>query len=105
MLTVPGRVLAELSSFSSAIRPPNVVLVSAHDSSWMAALGAAALAYSTSSSASSSLPETTFGSVQLFLPLEGAGCSCVKEPELKPDSPNSDRNVDQSAVEKTSLSS
>src|SRR5208282_3937115 len=77
---------------------------SAHEASSMAALGAAALEYSASRIASPSSPFTP-GSVQLFVPVGGAGWICVNEPSVYVERPNVDRNVVQSAVLKTSVSS
>src|SRR5271169_306751 len=91
-----------LTRFWIAISPPKV-LVFAQDASWMAALGAAALAHSASKIASTSSPFTP-GSLQLLPPPVGAGCTCVNEPE-KLDSPKVERKVFQSAVVKTSVSS
>ena len=61
----------------------------------MAALGAAALAHSTSIAASrlALAALTTPGSAQLLSPLGGAGCMVVNEPEVKPESPKVERNV------------
>ena len=58
MLTIAGGVPDSLSRFCSAMNPPKLVLVSAHDASSIAALGAAALAHSTSIAASPSSPLT-----------------------------------------------
>src|SRR6266403_931756 len=69
----------------------------------MAALGAAALAYSASRIASPSSAFTP-GAPQLFGPLGGAGCVWLNEPEY-PDNPKVDRNVLQSAAEYRSVSS
>ena len=62
-----------LMRFCIAIRPPNVVLVSAQAANWMAALGAAALAHSASKIASALLGAKAPGLAQLFGPLGGAG--------------------------------
>ncbi len=72
MLTRAGGALLPLSRFSSAIRPPKVVEFS-HEATTIAALGAAALANSASTIASLSLPGKAPGSMQLFVPVEGAG--------------------------------
>src|SRR5215470_10110365 len=87
-----------------AIRPPNVVVVSAHVAITIAALGAAALAHSASRIASASFGEITPGLVQLFVPEEG-GLTTVKEPDVYPESPKVERNVSQSLALKTSVSS
>src|SRR5271154_4042360 len=104
MLMMAGGVLLSLIRFWTAIRPPNVVRVSSQDASSIAALGAAALAYSASRIASTWSPLAP-GFVQLFVPLGGAGWTWVKEPEVKVESPNVERNVVQSAVLKTLVSS
>jgi hypothetical protein len=64
MLTIAGGVPDSLSRFCNAMNPPKFVLVSAHDASSIAALGAAALAHSTSIAASPSSALTP-GSVQV----------------------------------------
>jgi hypothetical protein len=69
---IAGGVLLALIKFWIAIRPPNVVLVSAQLAISIAALGAAALAHSASRIASASLGDTTPGLLQLFVPLVGA---------------------------------
>jgi hypothetical protein len=70
MLTMAGTEPPLVSIFCSAIKPPKVV-VFAHEASSIAALGAAALAHSTSMAASASSPVTP-GSVQVP-PAPGAG--------------------------------
>src|SRR5208282_1151938 len=97
MLMTAGGVLLAARRFCMAIKPPKVN-VSVHEASSMAALGAAALAYSASMIASPSSPFTP-GSVQLLGPTGGAGWICVNEPLGNDDErPNVDRNVVQSAV-------
>ena len=76
-----GGVLA-LIRFSMAIKPPNVVPLSAHAAISIAALGAEALAHSASRMASASLGAMTPGAAQLLVPLEGAGWTCVNDAEL-----------------------
>src|SRR5580693_3778861 len=105
MLTIAGGPLLALIRFWRAMRPPNVVAVSAQAAISMAALGAAALAHSASRIASASLGATTPGARQLFVPLEGAGCTDVKEAEVYVERPNVDRNLVQSEAAKTSVSS
>src|SRR5580658_3291887 len=100
MLTIGGG-LTLLTRFCRAIRPPKVVLVSLHDASSIAALGAAALDHCASSSASISSPFTP-GSAHELLPL---GCTCMKLPPVNADNPNFERNLVQSATSKTSVSS
>ena len=73
MLMMEGGGVLALIRFWIAIRPPKVVLVSAHAAITIAALGAEALAHSASRIASASLGETTPGLAQLLLPLDGAG--------------------------------
>src|ERR1700691_6255212 len=104
MLTTEGGVALSLSKFCSAMKPPKLVSVSEHDASSITALGAAALAYSASRMASTSSPFAP-GLLQLVVPTGGAGCTCVNEPEVNVESPNVDRNVVQSAVENTFVSS
>src|SRR5580658_1489450 len=104
MLMIAGGVALSFKRFCMAMKPPNVVSVSLHEISSMAALGAAALAYSASMIASPSSGFTP-GSVQLLGPLGGAGWTCVNEPPVNDERPNVDRNVVQSAVVKTSVSS
>src|SRR5580698_7351058 len=104
MLTTAGGVALSFSKFCSAISPPNVE-VSVHDASSIAALGAAALAYSASKIASPSFPTRTPGFPQLLVPVGGAGCTCVNDPAVNPESPNVLRNVVQSAVLYTLVSS
>src|SRR5271155_897693 len=101
MLMIAGGVL--LSRFWMAIRPPKVA-VSLQEASSMAALGAAALAYSASRIASPSSPFTP-GLLQLFVPLAGAGWICANEPPGYDESPNVERNLVQSAVVWTFVSS
>src|SRR5208282_5443311 len=96
MLMIAGGVVLSFKRFCMAIKPPKVA-VSAHEASSMAALGAAALEYSASRIASPSSPFTP-GSVQLFVPVGGAGWICVNEPSVYVERPNVDRNVVQSAV-------
>src|SRR5271156_6679680 len=103
MLTIAGGVALSLSKFCSAIKPPKLE-PSLHDANSMAALGAAALAYSASRIASTSSPLVP-GLVQLFVPVGGAGCTCVNEPEAKFESPRVERKVVQSAVAYTLVSS
>src|SRR5271165_3069061 len=103
MLTIAGGVPLSFNRFCSAIKPPKVV-VSAHDARTMAALGAAALAYSASRIASVSSPLVP-GLVQLLGPLGGAGWVCVNVPPVYDERPNTDRNEVQSAVVKTLVSS
>ncbi|MBV8124949.1 MAG: hypothetical protein JO218_06555 [Burkholderiales bacterium] len=58
--------------------------MSLHDASWILAAGAPALAHSTSSSASDSLPASTpelLQLLQLLPPLAGAGWTCVSVAE------------------------
>src|ERR1019366_4219691 len=96
MLTSAGGVPLPFRRFCSAIRPPKVsVLV--HEASTMAALGAAALAYSASTIASLSSPFTP-GSEHLLEPLGGGGWICVIEPSAYDERPNTERNDVQSAV-------
>ncbi len=64
MLTILGG-FELLIRFCSAIKPPNVVRVSAQEASSIAALGAAALAHSASRMASKSSPTTSPGLLQL----------------------------------------
>src|SRR5208282_1274620 len=99
MLMIAGGELVSFKRFCMAIKPPNVAPVSPplHEASSMAALGAAALAYSASMIASFSSPFTP-GSVQLLGPLGGAGWICVNEPSVYVERPNVVRNVVQSAV-------
>src|SRR5208282_1329550 len=103
MLMIAGGLLS-LSRLCIAIKPPKVVVL-LQEASTMAALGAAALAYSASRIASMSSPSPfTPGSVQLLEPVP-AGWTCVNEPPAKDERPNADRNVVQSAVVYTSVSS
>ncbi|MGO9511328.1 MAG: hypothetical protein ACLPXZ_29835 [Mycobacterium sp.] len=71
------------------MKTPEIVALSEHEASSMAALGAAALAHSASTIASLSAAATTPGSVQLQLPpsqvvevslAPGCGWTCVKKP-------------------------
>src|SRR5579859_7869338 len=88
-----------------AIRPPNVVLVSAQEAISMAALGAAALAHSASRIASASLRAMTPGSLQLLVPLKGDGWTVVNEPDAYAERPKVVRKVVQSEVLNTLVSS
>src|SRR5215467_4235754 len=97
--------LGALRRFCMAIRPPNVVVVSAHAAITMAALGAAALAHSASRIASASLGAIMPGAPQLLGPVDGAGWSDVNEAEVYEERPNVERNVFQSLELKTSVSS
>jgi hypothetical protein len=81
MLMIEGGWLLALIRFCIAINPPNVVPESAQVAITIAALGAAALAHSASSIASASLGAITPGETQLLVPLVGAGCTVVKEPD------------------------
>src|ERR1035441_2371005 len=94
MLTNAGGALLAFRMFCSAVNPPKVD-VFAHEANSMAALGAAALAYSASRVASASSP-FTFGSIQLLGPFAGAGCTCVSDPPVYDERPKTDRNVVQS---------
>src|SRR5271168_4541079 len=95
---IAGGVPLAFNRFCMAIRPPKVDVL-LHEASSMAALGAAALAYSASRIASPSSPSGfTPGSVQLFGPLGGAGWICVNEPPVNDERPNVERKVVQSAV-------
>src|SRR5580700_5512225 len=96
MLIIAGGAPLALSRFSSASSPPKVVRVSAHEASSIVALGAAAEAYSASRVASASLPGTTPGLAQ-----PEPGCTCIKLPAVKAESPKVLRKAVQSAVEKT----
>lgn len=66
------------------MRPPKVVVVSAHAAISIAALGADALAHSASRIASASLGEMTPGAPQLLPGCEGGagGWTCVNEAEV-----------------------
>jgi hypothetical protein len=64
----------------------------------IAALGAAALAYSASRIASPSLLFTP-GSLQLLVPDGGAGWTVLRVPPVYVDRPNVERNVVQSLFE------
>src|SRR2546428_7310694 len=106
LMMAGGRVVA-LIKFWTAIRPPNVVVVSAQAAISMAALGAEALAHSASRIASASLGATTPVAPQL---LEGCeedtgGCTCMNEAEVYPERPKVARKVLQSEAVKTSVSS
>ncbi len=103
MLMTAGGVVLSFKRFNMAIKPPKVV-VSLHDASSMVALGAAALAYSASRIASPSSPFTS-GSLQLLVPLGGAGWTCVNVPLVYVERPKVVRNVVQSGALKTSVSS
>src|ERR1035438_10563576 len=100
MLTIAGGVLLSFNKFCRAIKPPKVA-VSLQEASSMAALGAAAMAYSASRIASVSSPFAP-GLKQLFVPVGGAGWTCVNDPPVYDERPNTDRNEVQSAVEKRS---
>src|ERR1700733_2903709 len=95
---IAGGLPAEIK-FCNAISPPKVD-ASVQDASSIAALGAAALAYSASKIASPSFPTSTPGLLQLL-----PGCTCVNDPDVYPDKPNVDRKVVQSAVLYTFVSS
>ena len=95
MLTTAGGALLA-KRFWSAIKPPKVAVVP-QDTSSMAALGAAALAHSTSRVASPSSPVIP-GSMQLLGPLTGEGWLCVSEPFVYCDRPNVVRKFVQSSV-------
>src|ERR1700689_988388 len=98
MLTIWGG-LAPLMRFCIAMKPPNVVEVSAQDATIMWAPGAAAEAHSASSMASPSSPPPRPGLPQLVWPDTGAGCEVVREPAGYAISPNAERKVYQSEVE------
>src|SRR6516162_3615920 len=108
MLMIPGGGATLLSRFCMAIKPPKLVLVSAHDATTMAAFGAAALDHSTSTSASPSSGLTP-GSIQVapcgeFF--DGCGWIWAREAKGNLDCrPKVRRNIVQSAGEKMSLSS
>src|SRR5215469_8483021 len=97
MLTMLGGFFP-FTRFCSAICPPKVVCVPAPEASTIAAPGADALAHSASSAASPSSPFATPGSLQLFAPLAGAGCTVVRLPDVYCDNPNTDRNAVQSCA-------
>src|SRR5579872_4958977 len=98
MLTMGGGVPVAFNKFCRAMNPPKLVCVSAQAASMMVALGAPALAHSTSTAASESAPLTP-GSAQLLGPLP-AGCTCSRDPSGYADeSPKPERKVFQSAVE------
>src|SRR5260221_13141432 len=102
MLMMAGGGVLPLIKFCMAIRPPNVVCVSAHAAISMAAPGAAALAHSASRMASASFGATTPGAPQLLVPLDGAGWACVEGEELWPERPKAERKLFQSdALKKT----
>src|SRR5579862_3562482 len=105
MLTKAGGGVLASIKFCKAIKPPKVVVVSAHETIRIAALGAAALAHSASRIASASFGATTPGLAQLFGPLNGAGCVFKKDPEEYEERPNFERNVVQSEVLNTFVSS
>src|ERR1700683_3311457 len=99
---IAGGVPLALMRFCMAMKAPKFV-VFAHDASSTAALGAPALAHSTSIVASPSSPVEP-GSVHApALPI--VGWTCVKDPALKPERPRVERKVLQSATLNTSLSS
>src|SRR5215471_6430359 len=104
MLMIAGGGVPALIKFCMAIRPPNVVVVSAHVAITMAAIGAAALAHPASRIASASFGEITTGLTQFFVPAEG-GLTTVKEPDVYPDKPKVERKVSQSLALNTSVSS
>src|SRR5262249_61446702 len=104
MLTMEGATLP-LIRFCKAMRPPKVVLVSAQAAIWIDAPGAAALAHSASRIASASFGAKTPGGLQLFVPLEGAGCTEEKDAPEYEDKPKVGRNVFQSFAVYTSVSS
>src|SRR5260221_14197565 len=93
MLMMAGGGVLPLIKFCIAMRPPNVVCVSAHAAISMAAPGAAALAHSASRMASASFGATTPGAPQLLVPLDGAGGTRVKEAELWPERPKAERKL------------
>ena len=84
MLMMEGGGVLALMRFSMAIKPPKVVLVSAQAAISMAALGAEALAHSTSRMASPALRAMTPGAPQLLTGCVGGagGWTCVKEAEV-----------------------
>lgn len=84
MLIMDGGAELALIRFWRAMRPPKVVVVSAHAAISMEALGADALAHSASRMASASLGEITPGAPQLLPGCVGGagGWSCAKEAEL-----------------------
>src|SRR5208282_1164892 len=98
MLMIAGGVPLSFNRFCSAIKPPKVAVL-LHEASTMAALGAAALAYSASTVDSTSAVFTP--GVQLLVPLGGAGLICVNDPLVYEESPNVERNVVQSVVLET----
>jgi hypothetical protein len=73
MLMMEGGLVLALMRFCMAIKPPNVVLVSAQAAISMAALGADALAHSASRMASALLGAKVPGAPQLFGPEGGGG--------------------------------
>jgi hypothetical protein len=91
MLMIAGGWLFELIRFCTAIKPPNVVEVSAHVAITIAALGAADAAHSASRMASPSFDPTKPGFAQF------PGCTVLRVPE-KDERPNVERNVFQSDV-------
>src|SRR5271157_6081056 len=104
MLTRAGGAPLSFNRFCSAIKPPKVDDVSLHEASTMAALGAAALAYSASRVASTSSPFAP-GLAQLLVPLGGAGWICENEPPVYDERPNTLRKFVQSSELKTFESS
>jgi len=104
MLMIEGGGVAPFMRFSSAIKPPKVVEVSAQAAISMEALGADALAHSASRIASASFGEMTPGVPQLFGPPEGAGWTCINE-AVYPARPKVERKVLQSEEVNTSVSS
>src|SRR5437660_1530873 len=106
MLMIAGGWALALIIFCNAIRPPKVMVVSAHEAITIEALGAAALAHSPSRIASASLGATIPGLRQLlFMVPGGAGCIEMNEPEVYLERPNLERNAFQSAALKMSVSS
>src|SRR5271157_5909910 len=96
LMIAGGRPLGLPRRFCIAMKMPKFVLLSAHEASTIAALGAAALAHSTSIAASKSAGFTP-GSAQEF---QGTcGCICVRVPCGKFCArPKVVRNVYQSSV-------
>src|SRR3989442_15185803 len=83
MLIMAGGGVVALIKFWTAIRPPNVVVVSAQAAISMAASRAEALAHFASRFASASLGATTPGAPQLLEGCENGtgGWTCMKEGE------------------------
>src|SRR5579862_775261 len=105
MLTRAGGGVLALIKFCRAINPPKVVVESAHEAIRIVALGAAALAHSASRMASASFGGTTPGLAQLLGPFKGAGWTVEKDAELYLERPNFERNVVQSELLNTFVSS